>query len=127
DLTAKRTHRTSPDPIHMSKLAPLSFSIQDLERLVSQRDYDAFFARLQELLTYLGKGGPVLQQLKRQENGNVQATSSGVNPLHSLMSYEEKLDWVNRLAVSISSYLSDTSYEHSTKNLRILTLFKTSL
>src|SRR5690606_5654288 len=40
---------------------------------------------------------------------------------------EEKLDWVNRLAVAISSYLSDTSHEHSTKSLRILTLFKTSL
>src|SRR5690606_16291760 len=111
----------------MSKLAPLSFSIQDLERLVSQRDYDEFFARLQELLTYLDKGGLAIQQLKRLESGKVEATTSGLNPLHSLLSYEEKLDWVNRLAVAISSYLSDTSHEHSTKNLRILTLFKTSL
>lgn len=111
----------------MSTLAPLTFSIQDLERLVSQRNYDQFFSRLQELLTYLDKGGMAIQQLKRLESGQVQATTGGLNPLHSLLSYEEKLDWVNRLAVAISSYLSDTSHEHSTKSLRILTLFKTSL
>lgn len=105
----------------------LPFTIPELERAASQRDFGTVFDKLRELLLYMNKGLPVIQKRTRLEDGRIQIVKGGLAPLHSLMPYEEKLDWVNRLATVITAYLSDREYKHSNPELTFLVLFKTNL
>ena len=103
----------------------LPFSIADMERSVNQRDYATYRLQLQELLNYFNKSGPVKQQYQVLEGGHVKFVRGGFRPFHNLMSPQELTDWCTRLAATITTFLSDTTYKHSFEDLAYITIFKT--
>jgi hypothetical protein len=110
----------------MPKTKPnLPFSLFDLERNISVRDFKQFEENLISLFNFMDQRYSLESKLITLPNGEINYSFKGFLPLNDQMTLEEKQSIYSRLAFTISSYLSDAHHTPSDEILTHFIIFKT--
>lgn len=105
----------------------LSFNLFNLEKEVYRRNYAKYEQYLIELCSYLDNKGLIEDTHKVNDKGETIKVQSGLHPLSDLMTLEQKVEIYNRLASTITAYLSDTTHTPSNEALLHLIFFKSKI
>jgi hypothetical protein len=103
----------------------LSFSLFDIEKSISQREYTKFESYLTEFFEYIEHRNKIESILNTDSNGTVTCSHKGLVPFTNQMTHNEKADLYSRLAASITTYLSDSTYTPPNELLIRFVLYKT--
>lgn len=106
-------------------ITTLSFSLFDIEKSISQRDYAKFESYLSDFFEYIEHRNKIESILNTDSEGNITCSHKGLIPFTNQMTHTEKADLYSRLAAAITTYLSDADYTPPNELLIRFVLYKT--
>mgnify|MGYP000339035468 CR=1 FL=1 len=107
-----------------NKNKTLTFTLFDLERAITQRNFTLYEEKFIELLNFMDHHTDIESHYKINTDGHLTTTRQGLSPLHNQMTFSEKQDIYSRLATTITYYLSDPVHIPSDETLIHFIIFK---